>query len=269
MTDRAKVTILGARGSVPVAGERVSRYGGATACVLVELGGEVLVLDGGTGILELTRYLRPEEKTLHLLLSHTHIDHILGLPAWAPLFDPSFAAHVYTATREGLSPLQQLQRLMTPPLWPVQPEQFCARMTYHTVQGPFSVGAVEVRVLEGAHPGGCTVFRLDCGGKSVVYASDYELNETSFAPLAAFAKDCSLLLCDGQYTAQELERRRGFGHSAWTDAARLAARCGAARLRILHHAPWRSDEELDQYGAALAGLCQTGAFGCVGEELYL
>lgn len=269
MQNAATVKVLGARGTVPIEGEAVARYGGATACVLVRLGGENIVLDAGTGLLDLDRVLLAEERAASILLGHPHFDHLLGLPFCPVLYDSTRRVDVYAAERGGLGPRQQLERLMSPPLWPVGPEVFTAEVGFHTIEGDFALGGVSVRVMEGCHPGGCSVFRLDWGGTSVVYASDYELDGESFPRLASFAEGCTLLLCDGQYFETERAEKRGFGHSTWREAARLASVCNAHILRILHHDPWHSDRQLDAAAPELERLFQNGAFARSGEEISL
>lgn len=266
---RTAITILGARGTMPVEGQEVSRYGGGTSCVLVRMGGEVIVLDAGTGIMDLGRVLGEKERSLHLLLSHPHFDHIAGLPSCPIFFLPDYTVCIHAAPHGGRSPRQQVECLMGPPLWPVGPDAFRADVSYRTIGGAFSLGAVSVKIMEGVHPGGCTMFRLECGDKSVVYASDYELDQESFARLADFSKDCSLLLCDGQYTEEEFRRRRGYGHSSWQAAAKLGRESGARRLLITHHAPWRRDEELEAVEPLLQKMFSSGAFARGGEEITI
>lgn len=269
MSERASICFLGTRGTISVEGTEFSRYGGATACALLRLGGLNFVLDAGTGLLHLESQLAEHEKELHLMISHPHYDHIIGLPPTPLLYDPSYHFNIYAQSRRGLSPEQQIALLMHPPLWPVGPEAFKANVRYHTLVSDFSIGEVSVRLLNGAHPGGSTVFRFDWRGRSVVYASDYELDEKSRAPLADFAKDCTLLLCDGQYTEEEFEPYRGFGHSTWQAAAALSQDCGAKLLRILHHAPWRTDAQLDAATPDLQRICVGAAFARYREEIIL
>lgn len=269
MKNSACVTILGARGTICVEGPRFARYGGGTACVLVQLGGETFVLDGGTGIMELARVLPAEQGPLHLLLSHPHFDHMLGLPSCPVFFDPARHVHLHAVPRAQLDARAQLERLMSPPLWPVGPDAFLAAVEYCDIQGDFQVGTVTVRVMEGTHPGGSTVFRLTHEDTSIVYASDCELDENTLPALASFAANCSLLLCDGQYSDAEFEQKRGFGHTSWRTAVRLAIACGAQQLRVLHHAPWRTDKELDTATPILQQLFANGAFARSGEEIEL
>lgn len=265
----ARIALLGVRGTVPVDGPEVARYGGATTCVLVRMGGEVIVLDAGSGMMRLNSYLKSEEQSVHLLLSHPHLDHMLGLPSCPVLYDSTRQIHIYAAAHSGLSPREQVARMMEPPLWPVGPEVFQADVSFQTLTGPFALGDVAIETLEGVHPGGCTAFRLEHSGMSIVYATDYELDDQSIPRLADFARGCSLLLCDGQYSDTEFLERRGYGHSSWRGAATLARESGAQRLLVLHHAPWRTDAALDAAQPLLERIFSNGAFARGGEEITL
>lgn len=269
MAANASIHFLGTRGTVPVEGSAFSQYGGKTACVLIRLGGEVVVFDGGTGLMDLADALLPDEHCVHLLLSHPHADHLMGIPACPVLFQENRTVRVYGASHHGLGVRAQLETLMSPPLWPVTPDVFSARVSYHEATEAFSIGSVRVRTLPGAHPGGCTAYRLDCGGTSIVYASDYELDAATAPALEAFSQNCTLLLCDGQYTEAEFAQRTGYGHSAWPAAAQLAGACSAAALRVLHHAPWRTDRELAALEPQLRSRFAGGAFARCGEVVAL
>lgn len=263
------VTVLGARGSVPVNILTHSKYGGATICIFLRLGGQPIVLDAGTGILSLTDVLADTEHEIPLLLSHPHVDHLLGLPMCPAVFDPSNRFHIYAVRRGGLDAGAQVRALIAPPLWPVTPEQLPAQMTFHTVSGSFSVGPVQVDTLEGIHPGGVTVFRLSHGGKRVVAVTDCALTDGFLPQLTDFARDCDLLLCDGQYSESEWPAHQTYGHSTWMSAVRLAAACGAKQLRIIHHDPRRTDSDLDETAQALRQLYPNCAFARAGEEIVL
>lgn len=251
----AVVTILGARGSVPVSGSEFSRYGGATTCVLVRFGTEYVVLDAGTGLLAL-----PDEalaqSALPLLLTHAHADHLLGLPLCRYAMKKDARLDIYAAARGGLDARAQVCRLLSPPLWPVGPEQLPADIRFHDLPERFALGAVTVRTMEGNHPGGVSLLRLEAEGRSVVFATDCTLTGELLPRLADFARDCDLLLCDGQYHDDEWSGRSTFGHSSWGYVARFARSCGVRRLRIIHHDPFRTDGELDR---AAQGLRAEGA----------
>lgn len=265
------VTLLGTRGSVPVSGAQYAKYGGATLSVFLRLDGRPLIIDAGTGLLSLTQRLAPGEKELSLLLSHPHADHLLGLMMSPLLFDAAARLDVFAVTREGRAAEQQIARLVSPPLWPVGIAELPAKTAFHEL-GPGELPCgLSVGLIEGSHPGGVSVMRVSGGGKSVVYCSDCTLDEPYFSRIRDFAASCDLLICDGQYTRGEWREHSGFGHSTWQMAASLAAECHARRLRIVHHAPFRSDAELDEMQNALNSFCPglDYSFGRDGEEIDL
>lgn len=266
---RSEVVILGARGSVPVSGEQFLRYGGSTTCVFLRLAGMPIVLDAGTGMLELSGVLSPEERQITLLLSHPHVDHLLGFPMCAAVFQPANQLDIYAAARDGKDAKAQVCAFLAPPLWPVGPDQLPARFTFSELPPVLMLGDVEIRTMEGNHPGGVSLFRLNGAGKSVVFATDCTLTEELLPELTEFARDCDLLLCDGQYSQSEWAGREHFGHSTWNMAARLGAACGARQVRIIHHDPNRTDAQLDGAAEELLEIHPNCAFARSGERLIL
>ena len=266
---RDMVKILGTRGSVPCSGAGYARYGGRTTCILIRLGGQCIVLDAGTGLVTLPEALAPEERELSLLLTHPHADHLLGFPLCRTLYDSAVTVKVYAAVRDGLDAKAQIGRLMSPPLWPVTPDVMGAKLSFLPLEETLTLGAVTVDTMEGVHPGGVTLLRIRGGGKRVVFLSDCTLTEQLFPVLTEFAGNCDLLLCDGQYSDAEWAAHSCFGHSRWTDAARLAAACGAKALRIIHHDPGHTDPILDAAADTVHAIFPRGEFAYDGEEVLL
>lgn len=266
---KASVVILGTRGSMPVSGEPFLRYGGATTCIFIRLGDQAIVLDCGTGMMDLPKALQKDEKQLTVLLSHSHADHLLGLPMCPAVFDPAKKIDIYGAVRNGRDVRQQVCALLAPPLWPVGPEQLPASISFHDLPASFCLGDVTVDSMDGDHPGGVSLFRLTGGGKRIVCMTDCTLSEEMLPKLTEFARDCDLLLCDGQYSQQEWKGRERFGHSTWTLAAQLGAECGAKTVRIIHHDPFRTDAQLDGAAEELTAIHKNCAFARAGEELLL
>jgi phosphoribosyl 1,2-cyclic phosphodiesterase len=132
-----------------------------------------------------------------------------------------------------------------------------------------AIGAVTVETTAGRHPGGVTLFKLSCGGASLVYATDCEIEEANLPRLTRFARGCDLLLCDGHYTNEEYAARRGWGHSAWGMATAFGEACGAKRTVLIHHAPDHTDELLDEGGRWLQKYHPSCSMGRAGEELCL
>ena len=262
------VQILGARGSIPVSGPAYARYGGASTCFLICLGGQYILVDAGTGMLRLPEQVM-EAPALSLLVTHPHLDHLQGLTMCRYLMKAGARLDVYGATRGGMGVEAQLRRVFSPPLWPVGVTGFPAQIRFFPIAGGFSIGSVRVEVMEGVHPGGVSLFRLSAGGKSAVIATDCTLTEDLLPKLEDIARDCDLLLCDGQYSEAEFPSRSSFGHSTWTAAARLGLDCGAKRTLVVHHDPNHTDEALDAAADELLQRNPRCGFAVEGERVPL
>lgn len=249
-----EVVILGARGSIPVNGVEHSVYGGATSCVLVKAGSELVLFDAGSGMMKLTSdlwektysKLYSDPKRLHILLSHYHLDHMMGLMMSPVLYDKNIEI-VFYAPGGKESVLSALQQMMKRPLWPVGPEVFQAKFQYSDVERSLSHLAdseITVSTMPVVHPGGAYSYRLDWNGKSVVYATDCELDAESGLQLKKFANQADLFIIDAQYKAEEYDSHKGFGHSYIEISASVIAASHAVKGLLFHHAPERTDAEL-------------------------
>ncbi|RVU19796.1 MBL fold metallo-hydrolase [Methylobacterium oryzihabitans] len=255
------VRFYGTRGSLPVPGPGTVRYGGNTSCVCVRSRrGTLVVLDIGTGAYALGRDLTAKGLAGrgHLLITHTHWDHIQGLPFFAPLFVPGNEWDIYAPRGLGASLRETLSGQMQHRYFPVSLDQLGATIRYHElVEGSLALGpdgdvAVEARYLN--HPALTLGYRLQADGASLVYALDHEPYAACAAegrtPLrgpdrrhAEFLDGADLVIHDAQYTAEEYRDRQGWGHSTVEYALRAAK--GARRLALMHHDPLRDDDALD------------------------
>ena len=265
----SRIRLLGVRGSVPVHGASCAEYGGATSCVLYQAGDESVILDAGTGLLweGLPRALTRPHFTM--LLTHVHVDHIIGFPMFSPLFNPECDCDVYLRTREGRNAREQMEMLMMPPLWPVRTDALRATVRFHDVPPAFDLGEVRVESMEVPHPGGATAYKLTWRDCSVVYATDAELEREDIPTFSRFAGGCALLLLDAQYTQAEYRKSKGFGHMSVERAVEVAERCGAGQTLLVHHAPLRTDAQLSAWERALRETHPTIRFGRAGEDLTL
>ena len=262
------VQILGARGSVPVCAPGFRKYGGDTICILVRLAAQDILLDAGTGLMSLPPELL-EASSLTLLLSHLHIDHVLGLPLCPFVLRPGKRLELYGAPRGGADAREALSRLLSRPLWPVGPDGLPAELVFHDLPETLDIGPVRVETMEGLHPDGVTLFRLTGGGRSVAYVTDCTLTEELLPAVTRFVRGCDLLLCDGQYSEKEWPARSGFGHSTWTAAARLAAASGARSARILHHDTTHTDDLLEKADREVRAICPACSLAVQGEVIPL
>lgn len=246
MKDYLKV--LGCRGSVPRNGKAFEKYGGATSSYALRLGGRLIVIDGGSGILNVDEVLGGD-KMLTLFFTHPHADHMLGLPMCRPAFDHDFHFDIYAKTRGGFDAKAQVNAFMSLPCWPVDVDGLEAEFAFHELGEELIIpgsGGIRVRTMEADHPGGCSLLRFDLGEKSVVMATDCTVRKENEERMAEFAKDCSLLLIDGQYMPVEFGGKAGFGHNSWTMAAGFGKLCGAKRTLIIHHDPFHTDDVLEK-----------------------
>ncbi len=237
-----EIYFLGTRGSLPVSGEEFDYYGGATSCVLLKIADKIIILDCGTGILSADKLIL-DKSDVNILISHPHIDHIMGLPMFPLMFDKSRNVNIISSHITG-DIKAQIDYLMAKPLWPVSTEIFASNVSYFNFKDEFYIGDIKISSMSGAHPDGCSVYRIDYDGKSVVYATDYEINDNTRSNLVEFSKNCDVFICDGQYSLEEMTLKAGFGHSSYIDALHTGKMCGAKKTVIFHHSPFNNDEKL-------------------------
>jgi len=266
------VTFWGTRGSIPTPGAHTARYGGNTSCVAVEgPGRQLVILDAGTGIRELGLTLVERQNgavKAEILLSHTHWDHIQGLPYFKPFFAPGNTVRIW-GSKQGAKSLDAILHLqMDPAVFPVPLSAVSAALSVQEVQpgGQFSVGPFRAQVMQLRHPGTTLAYRLTprSGGKSMAYVTDNELGPGGSydtppswrRDLVQFLDRVDLLVHDAMYTPAELETHRGWGHSSYEEAVELAAEAGAKQLVLFHHEPEHDDGALDELVAAARRLAQ-------------
>lgn len=241
-------TVWGARGSMAVSGPRYLRYGGDTSCYQAELAPDHhLLIDCGTGLRALEARLGPPPLRFTVLFTHYHLDHLQGLPVFAPLYERANQFEFIGARRGGSGAAEALHLLLRPPLFPVPYDEVSARCRFTDLAGPLEVGPLRVTALPLRHPGGATGYRLEGPGGSVVLATDHEAGDEAVdTALIAFAAGAGVLFHDSQYTQDEVRGpRSGWGHSPCAAAAEAAARAGVGRLVLTSHDPDRSDDDID------------------------
>ncbi len=237
-----ELTVLGARGSMASASPDQTLFGGDSSCYMLRVGEETVFLDAGSGMLRAPAHF---SRAPVVLLSHLHLDHLIGLGMFPGLSQRGQGLEVYVPscrTREEAEAC--LGRIYAPPFWPITLQESECGAELMPMPESLVRGELRVDSIPGSHPDGCRIFRVGYRGRSLVYATDYEHEERSFERLAAFAQGTDLLLYDAQYTAEEYPARRGFGHSTAEKGLELMARCGAKRLLLIHHSPWSTDRDL-------------------------
>ena len=269
-----QVKFFGTRGSIATPGERTLRYGGNTSCVaLWSRAGTLVVIDAGTGAAVLGRELAASGRPVsgHVLLSHTHWDHIQGIPFFTPFFAPGNSFDIYAPRGLGKSLRETLAGQMQYTYFPVSLEELGASIRYHDLmEGSFTLGDIAVTARYLHHPALTLGFRLEADGATVVYACDHEPHARTLADgkgeivgedrrHAEFLSNADLVIHDAQYLASEYEKKIGWGHSTVEYALAVARFAGVKRLALTHHDPVRDDDAIDAFIARLRAGAGAGA----------
>lgn len=244
----------GVRGSIPAPGAHTRRYGGNTPCIEMRAGDELCIFDLGSGARALgDALMQMNGAKAHVFITHYHYDHLQGLPFFTPIFDERSRFDVYGPSRNGVGVREILAGQMVQPYFPVTADSvFRAQVDYHAFEEgqQTRVGEAMVSAIELNHPGGNLGYRIDLGGKSIVYATDVEHGSSLDQRFFDFSRGTDLLIYDSMYTESEYQGtggrgRKGWGHSTWEAAVQAAVSCNAKQLVLFHHDPARDDDALD------------------------
>jgi len=261
-----QVQFWGTRGSLPTPGPSTLRYGGNTPCLAIRSArGTLVIIDGGTGLHRLGQKLRSGGGKLagHILISHTHWDHIQGVPFFAPFFAPGNSWDIYGPKGLNESLRETLAGQMQHSYFPITLSDFGASIRYHDLlEGTFQIDDIKVTTQYLNHPALTLGYRLEADGAALVYCCDHEPFSREVAEgrqaisgqdqhHADFIEGADLLIHDAQYTAAEYPTKVGWGHSSQEFVVQLARHAHVKHVVLTHHDPLRADDALD---GILAGL---------------
>ena len=241
----------GVRGTFPTPDIDRTRYGGHTTCSSLRVGPDAyIVLDAGSGARDLGERIMSEsgggDIRIDLLLTHFHLDHIMGFPFFRPLYSPRASITVHTPgdPRETQG---ALAGLMAGRYFPVEFGRTAARKEFRDLEPGLTIGGVRVSSCPLWHPQESVAYRLEAGGSSIVLATDTEHPKSGVDErLAAFAEGADWLVYDAMYTPAEYEaEKKGWGHSTWLAGTRLAAAAGVGSLVLSHFNPSHADRDVD------------------------
>ena len=251
------VTFWGVRGSIASPGPDTVRYGGNTSCLEVRCGDALVIFDAGTGLRALGQKLAAEGPIdADLFFSHTHFDHITGLPFFGPAFLSKnrfrfWAGHLKP---QSIELCDVLGEMMMPPLFPVPLEIFKADIAYRDFSAGDTLTLRPGLVLKTAplnHPNGATGYRVEYGGRSLCYCTDTEhTGDGQDGNILGLIAGADLVIYDATYTDEEFARYKGWGHSTWQEGIRLCEAAGAKQLAIFHHDPSHDDATMDAIAEA-------------------
>ncbi|KXI28564.1 MBL fold metallo-hydrolase [Paraglaciecola hydrolytica] len=257
-----QVTFYGVRGSCPSPGAEFVKYGGNTACVHVELDdGTDIILDAGTGIKNLGQKLIKKTNDIHLLLTHNHWDHIQGFPFFAPIYQPERNIFI-TPGQTTLAEDDAILRQMGASYFPVDYTTLKANIKIVArPQGAdtWTLGSARICRLRINHPGCGSSFSIEENGKKVVYITDNELyppykKSTEFLEWVEFSRDADLIIHDAQYMMEDMQYKRGWGHSDAEEAVKLAMASRAKQMALYSHDHIRTDEEIEKIEQHCKGI---------------
>lgn len=304
-----KVKFRGVRGSYPMANKNYLKYGGNTSCVEVNVGGHLIIIDAGTGLIELGNELMheyiasgtnvydrtPIEATM--LLSHIHQDHIQGFPFFKPSHIPTTKLNVFGSTNYNENLADELAHLLFTKSFPLDLGDIAANLNIfdanETDYFVLNNNEVSVKRIQNneelipkgeeiiiscyksyAHPQeGVLVYKIAYKGKSLVYATDKESYIGGDKRLAMFARNCDLLIHDSQYTTEDYLSpylpKQGYGHSTFDMALDAKKQADAKKLVFYHFDPAYNDEKLDEISKHYLGLSDTNYVAYEGLEIVL
>lgn len=286
-----KIKFWGVRGSIPTPGPNTLKYGGNTTCIEIRTNdNDLIILDAGTGIHALAQSLLKEMPVqAHIFITHTHWDHIQGLPFFIPIFIPNNQIKIYG----GIDPVtnETINRALSVQLqysfFPIREAQLNARIEYATVKPgePVKVGSATITPILLSHPVLNFGYRIDCGEQSVFFTGDYEPQLNIYDPqddeyeefqsfvdakwdeVVLAMKDVDALIVDSSYTTEEYVAKQGWGHGTYDSGIKLAMAANAKKLFFTHHEPTRTDASLDSiYQGLLQSYKDTGVELLLAQE---
>ena len=263
-----KLFLGGVRGGSPIADPAYARYGGDTSSFLIEgEAGERLIIDAGTGLRLVYDRLKAQDSALRsvlMLFSHFHLDHVSGLPAFPPLYDEEWTVELAARVFDDLSVEDIAYSFVHPPIWPLPLSEMKAGKIFRildveSMEQAGEFGGLRIRWCPVHHPGGSTAFRIEepATGGALVIATDIEWAESSdeekmlFERLCGMPEGADLLVFDGKCAPDDYEAYRGWGHSTWLEGIEIAQRCGVKQLLVTHHDTDMDDDACDRRDAQI------------------
>jgi phosphoribosyl 1,2-cyclic phosphodiesterase len=266
------VTLWGVHGSVPKSGLLTSEYGCATSCYEVTYGSKSLICDAGTGLVALGQKLLQDETTeIDIALTHFHVDHVMGLPFFAPLFEKGVKIRFFADEKVlAYSVEEMMHQLFAQPFLPIDINAIQADLSFHDLSeaAVHNVGDATIECLELCHPGGNTAFRISHKGKNIVYSGDFSHRDADqMSELTAWVNNADLGIVETTFTPQNYEPHKSFGHTHWRAAGEIAA--DAKMWLGVHHHHLNDDHTLGLADQDLRATIPNGRLGKDGQTFWL
>lgn len=253
-----KLKVHGCRGSIATFGNPCSRYGSNTSCITIESKNRTLVLDAGSGLCQYERelkakspnYINELKSPVDILISHLHLDHIIGLTTFSPCWNPSSGVRLFTCNRDHRELKEQIFGAFAPPYWPASmAEKAVAECVAIEDKVPFTLPPFIITPFYATHPDDTYSFHITDGEKTLVHLLDTEtqlMNEESYSTLVEYCKGVDLVIFDAAYTPTDYPQKIDWGHSTIEDGLKLAEASGCKQILFSHFSYEYTDNEIDE-----------------------
>ncbi len=263
--EKAHITVLGGRGSIPVSGPQFARYGGNTTCfALVVDGIAVAFIDAGTGLIDASAHGLQLAPSVGVFLTHYHWDHTQGLS----MMDEMWSGACDICVWGPKDPAEILERAISPPLFPVSIRDVPS-IRFGSADGPIEIAGLVVSPFAVHHPQGASGYLIEGPERTAAVVTDHEAGSGLDAGILAAISGADVLIHDAQYLPEESEAHVGWGHSTHEDATKTASLAGVSELILTSHDPRRTDSAIDEMVAAACKAFPNTDAACPGMEIPL
>ncbi len=245
-----KITFYGVRGSTPCANKEYFEYGGHTSCVAIETDDHIIIFDAGSGIYDASHLaLNSPSREIFLFFSHVHLDHIMGLPFFAPIWEKDYTINIFAGSLASYGGIQSfLNRTFTEPLFPISFSNFPAQIKCQDFEPGTLLKITDSLTLNTCrlnHPNGAIGYRINYKSSSICYITDTEHHlDKKDGNILQLIKDSDLMIYDSSYSDSNFAEYKGWGHSTWQEGVRLAQAANVKKLAIFHHDPSNTDDKM-------------------------
>ncbi|MCX7726869.1 MAG: MBL fold metallo-hydrolase [Chitinispirillaceae bacterium] len=248
-----RISFWGSRGQIPVCGKEFNKYGGDTTCVEITSNeNDIIIVDAGSGIRNIN-IQSLYKKDISIILTHFHLDHIIGFPFFSPLYNSSYSITVYAPTYNSNSILETLSTIIGTPFFPLELRDLSSNIKFIEIENsPFKIGSIRITPIKLNHPNGGFGFRFEENGKVFVFLTDNELRDKNnnealpFSYYVEFCKDADLLIHDAEFSIDDYDNYNGWGHSSYLDAVELAIESSVKQLGLFHFHNNYTDMQIDK-----------------------